>query len=159
MKNLKTHPRIKNLQEKFKNENSVVILNGYIGKSDKGYTRLYIDSNANEYFNIPDKAVVHFEQNNENHSTELFVDPSTILTIVSERKIPALALMMAPGFGSGGAVSSCVQKRIDNCKTDPLQANKTFCTSKEGKDLFKLLCDLLGDPKFSNLSQLSTHVV
>lgn len=150
MKKLKPHPRLKKLDERFGSNASAIALSGFVGPSPEGVVRLFSTPSGGECVDVPQAAILDFEQADESSPTELFVDPSAIVTIVSTAKVPIVALALRVkdgGPGDGGVGKSCLDKRIESCKKDPTVKNKDFCDSKEGKQLFKFLCDQFGDPK------------
>ncbi|MDQ3225758.1 MAG: hypothetical protein M3Q50_03890, partial [Chloroflexota bacterium] len=93
--------------------------------------------------------------------TEVFVDLSAIVTVVATRSYPITALVTArlddaPDAGSG---TSCVEKRQKKCREDPTVSDKSFCDSEKGKAVFKILCDLFGDPALTTPGGVTDVVI
>ena len=149
MARLSPHPRLVLLTERFSDETAAINLRGFIAPSAKGTVRLSPSpSSLSEYIEIPEKALLHSEQD-EDGATELFIEPTALVSVVSVQKLPLQsALRLRDGGPDAGPEKSCLEKRIEKCKSDPTVGNKTFCDSAEGKRVFQLLCDLFGDPKF-----------
>jgi hypothetical protein len=139
------------LHDRFPDQARSVNLSGFIAPSPDSTIRLSPSpSSLDEYIDIPESAVLHAEQD-ESGVAELFIDPAAELRIVSVRRhsLPALARLINQSDGEEPA-KSCVDKRIEKCKTDPMVGNKSFCESAQGRRTFQLLCDLFGDPKFQS---------
>ncbi len=136
------------LNERFGGRANALTLSGFVGPSAEGVVRIFPTPNGGEYIDIPESAIVHYEQPDVSGPTELFMEPNVIVTVVSVRKVPILALALQQDGGpDGGGEKTCVEKRIEKCKSDPTVADKSFCDSEKGKHVFQLLCDLFGDPK------------
>jgi hypothetical protein len=165
MKELKPHPRLSMLHERFGGQASAITLSGFVGPSSTGIVRLFPTPSVSDCIEVPETAILHFEQDDISGLTELFVDPSVIVTVVSTRKVPLVALALRQqddrpdgGDNGGGSVKSCLEKRIEKCKSDPTVHDKTFCDSEKGKHVFQLLCDLFGEPSLSGLGSGSVIV-
>jgi len=141
------------LHEQYGSSASAITLRGFVGPSAEGSVRLFPTPNGGDCVEIPESAILHFEQTDVSGSTELFIEPPVIVTVVSTRKVPLVALALRQqdgGPGDAGPEKTCLEKRIENCKSDPDVKDKAFCDSEEGKRVFRLLCDLFGDPKIAS---------
>jgi hypothetical protein len=138
----------------------MVTLSGYIAPGTPGSIRLSPSpSSLSQYIDIPQPAILHAEQNEESGVATLFVDPTAVLEFHSRRcaswnaiRAESLSTMVATlqtqqPDGGGQKPKSCVEKRIEKCKSDPTVSDKSFCDSEDGKRVFKIICDLFGDPK------------
>jgi hypothetical protein len=152
----KPHARLEMLQERFGSGASAISLGGFIGPSAKGLVRLFPTPTSSDYIELPEAALLHFEQDDVTGSVELFVDPLVIITVVSVRKVPLMgvALRQQNGGPDAGTGKTCLEKKIEACKSDPLVHNKAFCDSEAGKHVFQLLCDLFDSPKFGELGSV-----
>lgn len=150
MKKPKLHPRLVMLDERFGSHASALTLSGFVGPSAEGVVRIFSTPNGGECIEISESAIVHYEQPDASGPTELFIEPSAMVTVVSTRKVPIVALALRRqdgGPGDAGPEKTCVEKRIEKCKSDPLVKDKSFCDSETAKSQFQLFCDLFGDPK------------
>ena len=146
MEGLKPHPRLVTLHERFGDRTSAITLRGFVGPSAEGVVRLYPTPNVGEYMEIPETAIVHFEQSDVSDTTQLFVEPSAIVTLVSVRAVPLIASALRPVGTQQPGGTTCLEKRIDSCKRDPTIQNKAYCDSDEAKRMFRFFCDVIGNP-------------
>lgn len=149
MQKPKPHPKPTLLHERFGTRASAIVLRGYAGPSPEGTVRLFESPNGGDAVEIPQNAIQHCEQEDETEPAELYVDPWTVVTAVSVRKVPLTALAMKQkdaGPDGAGTGKSCLEKRIEKCKNDPDVKDKSVCESDELKRVFRLLCSLFGDP-------------
>jgi len=151
MKDLKVHPRLAMLSERFGGKAAAFVLSGFVAPSPDETVRLYPHPNSDTYIEIAQEAVLHFEQDQESYLTALFVDPAAIVSMGTIRKAPLMAMALRTddrpdGGGGGGGSKTCVEKRIEKCKSDPDVHNKEFCDSDEFKSLAGSLCRIFGDP-------------
>ncbi len=148
MKAPKIHPQLAKLHDQLGRHPGAVALSGYVGPSSDGYVRVYPSADLSTFVEIPEAAVLHHEQEDEEAETELYIDPLAVVTVTSTQSVPliVLALRQADDTPDGGdGEKSCLETRIEKCKRDPMR-NPEFCDSERGKRLLQLLCDLLGDP-------------
>lgn len=143
MKDLKKNPEVTKLQER--GSKSLIMLSGFVGNSPEGVVRLFQGTDISQSIDIPESSIDEFEQDTDSGMTHLYVKSNAIIEVVSTRKVP-ISIVFTDDKPDGGVEKTCLDKRIDNCKNDPLVHDKSFCTSNSGKHVFKTLCDLLGDP-------------
>lgn len=144
MKDLKKNLDITRLQERA--SKSSIALSGFIGESPKGVIRLFQGSDISQYIDIAESDIDEFDQNSDSGITHLYLKSSAIVDVVSTRKVPASIVVFLDNAPDGGTEKTCLQKRIDNCKKDPLVHDKSTCDNEKYQGTLQLLCDLFGDP-------------
>jgi hypothetical protein len=141
------HPTLARLKESVGNSASTVQLKGFVGPSPEGIVCLFSDLSLDSTcIDIPEKAVLHFEEDSESGQTTLFVDPSATLEIVAVETLPALAFKKKDDKDSDSdlAITNCVADKIRKCMRDrledgrPLDAAIGACSQLAG--FYEALC-------------------
>jgi len=126
------HPKLSQRSERFGSGASAIVVSGFIAPSSDETVRVCPALSGGEYLEIPEGAVLDFEQDMESGVTKLFIDPSAVVTVGFSQKRPVISLAMQqrlPPFPTGQ--KTCVQAYIDSCKSDPTVSNKAYCDSPE----------------------------
>lgn len=130
-------------------KSNALTLSGFVGPSAEGLVRLFSTPNGQECLEIPETAILHYDQDDASGPTKLSIDPSVTVTVITTRKVPLMALARRLKADGGGTGTSCIDKRIERCKSDPDVHNKAYCDSEEARRLFDFFCGVLGNPSFS----------
>lgn len=142
----KVHPTLQKLYEAVGERGSAVTLEGYVGPAPSGRVRLYGSLQLGSCVEIPDQAILHYEENESSGRTTLYVDSSADLTVMTVSSITAAQLREKPSGGTtgGGSVADCIkelrQKCIDDRIIDGVPPARAERVCDEIGWLFDILC-------------------
>lgn len=171
----RVHSTLQKLYEAVGEHGVTVALEGYVGPAPSGKVRLYGSMRLGPCVEIPEDAIVHFEEDEASGRTTIYVHteaPLTVMTVATTSaaqlrdlsnsgKTPAggsmatlAALLEKPQGGTpgGGTTSDCVEEKRQKCIADriisgtPPDRAERVCDSLTW--LFEILCDVgpLGTP-------------
>ncbi len=138
------HPVLDALEKQRSEHKPTFVLRGFVAPAPRGSVGLSPDLSLAARIEVHGDDIVRCDEDPDSGMTTLFIAPSAIVTAVAVRQLPiaTAARDNKPGGGSGSTVSDCVEKKIKECKSDPMRADKTFCDTKDAKDLYETLCKI-----------------
>lgn len=171
----RVHSTLQKLYEAAGEHGATVALEGYVGPAPSGKVRLYGSMRLGSCVELPEDAIVHFEEDEASGRTTIYVHTEAPLTVMTVATISAAqlrdlsisggtpasssvaaltALLRRPrdGMPGGGTTSDCVDEKRQKCIDDriisgtPPDRAERVCDSLAW--LFEILCDVgpLGTP-------------